>query len=67
MDTDHFISEVHCRPCLWDVKEKLYSNRDAKRKGWEEIASIFNEEWLQFSATQQKETRKYQFLLTQMI
>uniref|UniRef100_A0A0P4WL80 MADF domain-containing protein n=1 Tax=Scylla olivacea TaxID=85551 RepID=A0A0P4WL80_SCYOL len=41
IDTEHFILEVEARPALWDVHDENYSNRDAKKKNWEELVTIF--------------------------
>ena len=41
IDTKHFILEVKARPALWDVHDDSYSNRDAKKKDWEELVTIF--------------------------
>ncbi|KAF9406394.1 hypothetical protein HW555_013216, partial [Spodoptera exigua] len=40
-----FITEVQNRLCLWNLKEKSYSDRPAKRRAWEEIAEILLDEW----------------------
>ncbi|KAH9633053.1 hypothetical protein HF086_000413, partial [Spodoptera exigua] len=44
-DTERFITEVQNRLCLWNLKEKSYSDRPAKRRAWEEIAEILLDEW----------------------
>ena len=41
IDTKHFILEVKARPALWDVHDDSYSNRDGKKKNWEELVTIF--------------------------
>lgn len=40
-DTEQFIMEVESRPALWDLYDEEYSNRDLKRKNWEELVTIF--------------------------
>ncbi|XP_076243295.1 uncharacterized protein LOC143184729 [Calliopsis andreniformis] len=45
-DTERFILEVECRRAIWDVSHNDYSNRDIKRKQWEEIVNLFAVEGL---------------------
>lgn len=40
-DTERFIVEVHSRIALWDMTTEAYSNRDLKKKSWEELVDIF--------------------------
>ena len=40
-DTEKFICEIQQHPAIWDVSSKLYANRNEKTKAWEEICSIF--------------------------
>ncbi|XP_068910076.1 uncharacterized protein [Tenebrio molitor] len=40
-DTEKFINEVQNRPWLWDTSVADYSNREVKKKGWEELVNIF--------------------------
>ena len=39
--TEDLISMYECRPWLYNVKLKEYSNRDKRKKGMEEIAKHF--------------------------
>jgi hypothetical protein len=40
-DTEKFIVEVHSRIALSDMTPEAYSNRDLKKKSWEELVDIF--------------------------
>jgi hypothetical protein len=40
-DTERFIVEVQSRNALWDMTAEEYSNRDLKKKSWEELVDIF--------------------------
>lgn len=40
-DTERFIIEIYNRSSIWDSSTSDYSNRDLKRKSWEEIVDIF--------------------------
>lgn len=42
-DTELFIDEVEKREALWDMESPNYSNRNLKRRGWEELVEIFSE------------------------
>jgi len=39
-DTEMFIREVESRKAIWDVTSDEYSDRDLKRRRWEEITNI---------------------------
>jgi hypothetical protein len=43
-DTERLIREVECRKALWDISSEEYSDRDLKKRSWEEITNIFCEE-----------------------
>ena len=42
-DKERLIVEVNSRIALWDMTAKEYSNRDLKKKSWEELVDIFYE------------------------
>lgn len=42
-DTERFIVEIENRPSLWNISSDDYSNRDLKKKCWEEIVDIFKD------------------------
>ncbi|KAL4716883.1 hypothetical protein ACJJTC_012694 [Scirpophaga incertulas] len=44
-DTERFINEIQSRPCLWNLKEKSYGDRNIRRQAWKQIAVIFYNEW----------------------
>ncbi|KAL4718075.1 hypothetical protein ACJJTC_016225 [Scirpophaga incertulas] len=37
IDTERVIIEVHLRPVLWDKRNQLYKNRDAREAAWRDI------------------------------
>ncbi|XP_052746926.1 uncharacterized protein LOC128199799 [Bicyclus anynana] len=37
IDTERVIIEVHLRPVLWDKRNELYKNRDAREAAWRDI------------------------------
>lgn len=52
VDSEQFILEIEKRPSIWDSSSDIYSNRQAKRKDWEELVDIFSDEG--FSNEQKK-------------
>jgi hypothetical protein len=40
-DAERFIDEVLSRIALWEMNTEAYSNRDLKKKTWEEFVDIF--------------------------
>ncbi|XP_041989211.1 uncharacterized protein LOC121740538 [Aricia agestis] len=55
-DSEKLILQVHLRPCLWNISEKSYSDRLAKRLAWEQIAQEFNEDWSSYTTKKKNET-----------
>lgn len=45
LDIELLISEVEQDPCLWDLGDKLYSDRDNKKKAWNRVASKVFSDW----------------------
>lgn len=43
IDTDRFIIEIESRPAIWNKFSDDYSNRDVKKKSWEELVNLFIE------------------------
>lgn len=41
-ETESLIREVECRKALWDISSDEYSDRDLKKRKWEEITNIFS-------------------------
>ncbi|XP_072387020.1 uncharacterized protein [Diabrotica undecimpunctata] len=41
LDVKEFIVEIQQRPVIWDVGCSDYSNREMKKRAWEEIVNIF--------------------------
>jgi len=41
-DTKKFILEIENRPAIWNSACSKYSNRDVKKKFWEELTKIFS-------------------------
>lgn len=46
-DTERFIVEVERRTAIWNVSSPDYSNRELKKRQWEEIVEMFGGEELQ--------------------
>lgn len=42
-DTEKFILSIKERPCLWDMTTEEYSNKNIKKKMWEEITLLFRD------------------------
>lgn len=42
-DTEKFICEVESRPALWDYSCEEYSDREKKKRCWEELVALFLE------------------------
>lgn len=42
-NTELFIDEVEKRPAIWDMTSSDYSDRNLKRRAWEELVLIFCE------------------------
>lgn len=40
-DTEKFITEVQSRPPIWNTKCLEHSDRVAKQKAWEELATVY--------------------------
>ena len=40
-DTERFIVEIENRPALWATSSVQYSNRNLKKRCWEEVVDIF--------------------------
>jgi hypothetical protein len=55
-DTEKFINEVQNRPWLWNTSVADYSNREVKKKGWEELVNIFG--GTELSVTNKRELGK---------
>ncbi|XP_026736327.1 uncharacterized protein LOC113499922 [Trichoplusia ni] len=43
-DTERFIIEIKSRPSIWDNSSSDYSDRDLKKKCWEEVVDLFGEQ-----------------------
>jgi hypothetical protein len=39
-DTEKFIREIESRKAIWDITSEEYSDRDLKKRRWEEITNI---------------------------
>ncbi|XP_073964259.1 uncharacterized protein [Choristoneura fumiferana] len=42
-NTELFIDEIEKRPAIWDMTSSNYSDRNLKRRAWEELVLIFCE------------------------
>ncbi|XP_067121320.1 uncharacterized protein [Centruroides vittatus] len=54
-DVEKFIGAVEKRPAIYNCKLKEYSNRDIKRKYWDEIGKEMYEKWDRYSAVEKNE------------
>lgn len=43
-DSEKFIIEIENRPAIWNSACIEYSNRDLKKKCWEELTNLFSSE-----------------------
>jgi len=59
LDVELLISEVQLNPCLWDLSDKEYSNREVKKKTWNQIAKNIFSDWETIQIGERKEKRKY--------
>lgn len=59
-DTEMFIREVESRKAIWDITSDEYSDRDLKRRRWEEITNIMCVDSL--TENEKKEFGKYFYL-----
>ncbi|XP_067121321.1 uncharacterized protein [Centruroides vittatus] len=57
-DVEKFIGAVEKRPAIYNCKLKEYSNRDIKRKYWDEIGKEMYEKWDRYSAVEKNELGK---------
>ncbi|KOB74328.1 Uncharacterized protein OBRU01_05741, partial [Operophtera brumata] len=37
VQTERVIQEVRLRPCLWNLRDNTYKNKDAKLKAWIDV------------------------------
>lgn len=44
-DSEKFIVEIENHPAIWNSACSEYSNRDVKKKCWEELTNIFSNEY----------------------
>lgn len=58
LDVELLISEVQSNPCLWDMSDKEYNNREVKKKTWYQIAKNIFSNWEDIQIGEQKEKRK---------
>lgn len=43
-DTEKFIREIESRKAIWDISSEEYSDRDVKKRRWQEITNIMCED-----------------------
>lgn len=61
-DTEKFIREIESRKAIWDITSEEYSDRDLKKRRWEEITNEMCSESL--SENEKQEFGKHVFLLS---
>jgi hypothetical protein len=59
-DTEKFIREIESRKAIWDITSEEYSDRDLKKRRWEEITNKMCSENL--SENEKNEFGKHVFL-----
>lgn len=37
VQTERVVQEVRLRPCLWNLRDNAYKNKDAKLKAWSDV------------------------------
>ncbi|CAK1589528.1 unnamed protein product [Parnassius mnemosyne] len=42
-NTELFIDEIEKRPAVWDMTSSVYSDKNLRRRAWEELVLIFCE------------------------
>lgn len=55
IDTERVIIEVHLRPVLWDKRNELYKNRDAREAAWRDILKELAPNYENLSEEERKE------------
>ncbi|XP_047519448.1 uncharacterized protein LOC125059190 [Pieris napi] len=58
IDTERVIIEVHLRPVLWDKRNELYKNRDAREAAWRDILKELAPNYENLSEEERKEADK---------
>ncbi|CAK1599007.1 unnamed protein product [Parnassius mnemosyne] len=43
INTELFIDEIEKRPAIWDMTSSVYSDKNLRRRAWEELVFIFCE------------------------
>lgn len=54
IDTEVLILAVQKYPCLWDISNEDYHNRDLKDLGWEQVCAELVKDW---ETTEDKEKK----------
>lgn len=58
LDIELLISEVEQAPSLWDSGDKLYCDRDEKKKAWNRVASKVFSDWENIEEKEKKTKRE---------
>lgn len=58
IDTELFISEIQSRYVIWDQKSREFSDRNLKKKAWEEICNLFIQGFTEKTAKEKNEAGK---------
>lgn len=63
IDTELFISEIQSRYVIWDQKSREFSDRNLKKKAWEEICNLFIQGFTEKTVKEKNEAGKRNTIL----
>lgn len=58
INTELFISEIQSRYVIWDQKRREFSDRNLKKKAWEEVCNIFIPSFAEKTSKEKNEAGK---------
>lgn len=62
-DTELFISEIQSRYVIWDTKSREFSDRNLKKKAWEEICNLFIQGFTEIPIKEKNEAGKRSIII----
>jgi len=62
IDVERLIIEVEKHECLWNVKSKLFMERDTKRESWDNICKALVNNYEDLSAGEVEEQSKFNYV-----
>lgn len=63
IDTELFISEIQSRNVIWDQKSREFSDRNFKKKAWEEICNLFIQGFTEKTVKEKNEAGKRNIII----